>query len=115
MDLFARIAVTDLPRAIAWGDALFGAVESFAPNDVEHVWTLEAHLHVYAELLPEHAGHSSVTLFVDDYGAFLAGAESRGLAPSSVEVYENGVRKALFHDPDGNEVGIGGAPPGAED
>ncbi|TWS23623.1 VOC family protein [Tsukamurella sputi] len=110
MDLFARLAVTDLRRAIAWGDKLFGEVESFAPNDTEHVWTLGEHLHVYAELLPRHAGHCAVTLFLDDVESFLAAAADRGLLPDSEEVYENGVRKAIFLDPDGNEVGIGGAP-----
>ncbi|BDD83777.1 hypothetical protein TPB0596_35400 [Tsukamurella pulmonis] len=113
MDLFARLAVTDLPRAIAWGDILFGDVKAFAPNDVEHVWTLGEHVHVYAELLPQHAGHSSVTLFLDDYSAFLTAAGERGLLPDSEEVYDNGVRKAIFRDPDGNEVGIGGAPSSA--
>ncbi|QRY86770.1 VOC family protein [Tsukamurella tyrosinosolvens] len=110
MDLFARLAVTDLPRAIAWGDQLFGDVESFAPNDVEHVWTLGERVHVYVELLPEHAGHSAVTLFLDGFGDFLAAAAARGLRPQSEEVYDNGVRKANFVDPDGNEVGIGGGP-----
>ncbi|WP_205124192.1 MULTISPECIES: VOC family protein [Tsukamurella] len=110
MDLFARLAVTDLPRAIAWGDRLFGDVESFAPNDVEHVWTLGEHVHVYAELLPEHAGHSAVTLFLADADGFLTAAADRGLLPDSQEVYENGVLKATFLDPDGNEVGIGGGP-----
>lgn len=110
MDLFARLAVTDLHRAIAWGDKLFGEVESFAPNDVEHVWTLGEHVHVYVELLPKHAGHSAVTLFLDGFESFLAAAADRGLLPDSEEVYDNGVRKAIFLDPDGNEVGIGSGP-----
>ncbi|CAM3805069.1 MULTISPECIES: VOC family protein [Tsukamurella] len=110
MDLFARIAVSRLPEAIAWGDALFGPVEAFAPNDTEHVWTLAEHCHVYVELLPQHAGHSSVTLFVDDLDAFLAAAAERGLHPDTQEDYDNGVRKTIFLDPDGNEIGVGGAP-----
>lgn len=110
MDLFARLAVTDLPRAIAWGEGLFGPVETFAPNDTEHVWTLQEHCHVYAEVLPRHAGHAAVTVFVDDYTGFLAAAAERGVRPEAEEVYENGVRKAIFVDPDGNEVGVGGAP-----
>jgi hypothetical protein len=28
------------------------------------------------------------------------------------ETYENGVRKMTYRDPDGNEVGLGGAPLG---
>ncbi|WP_165313047.1 hypothetical protein [Rothia halotolerans] len=34
-ELFSRLAVSDLPRVVAWGDRLFGDVEAFAPNDVE--------------------------------------------------------------------------------
>ncbi|ADG79686.1 VOC domain-containing protein OS=Tsukamurella paurometabola (strain ATCC 8368 / DSM / CCUG 35730/ CIP 100753 / JCM 10117 / KCTC 9821 / NBRC 16120 / NCIMB 702349 / NCTC 13040) OX=521096 GN=Tpau_3095 PE=4 SV=1 [Tsukamurella paurometabola] len=110
MDLFARIAVSNLSESIAWGDKLFGPVETFAPNDTEHVWTLAEHCHVYAEVLPVHAGHSSVALFVDDLDGFLAAAADRGLRPDSQEVYDNGVRKTIFRDPDGNEFGVGGGP-----
>jgi hypothetical protein len=33
----------------------------------------------------------------------------RGLAPVERETYSNGVRKAAYRDPDGNEFGFGGA------
>ncbi|WP_345418422.1 VOC family protein [Pseudonocardia xishanensis] len=69
MDLFAGVAVSDLSRAVAWYDTLFGEVETFEPNDVERVWTLGEHRHVYIELLPAHAGHAKVTLFVGDSGS----------------------------------------------
>ena len=110
MDLFACVAVSDLPRAVGRFDRLFGEVESFEPNDDERVWTLAEHRHVYVELLPEHAGHAKLTLFVDDYNGFVAAVAGRGLYPDTVEIYDNGVRKACFRDPDGNEIGIGGAP-----
>jgi hypothetical protein len=34
----------------------------------------------------------------------------RGLEPDERETYSNGVRKALYRDPEGNELGFGGAP-----
>jgi hypothetical protein len=34
----------------------------------------------------------------------------RGLEPTKRETYSNGVRKATYVDPDGNEIGYGGAP-----
>jgi hypothetical protein len=34
----------------------------------------------------------------------------RGLEPVKRETYENGVRKATYHDPDGNQFEFGGAP-----
>ena len=108
LDLFAGVAVSDLRRAVAWYDSLFGDVETFEPNDVEHVWTLAEHRHVYVEVDPEHAGHAKATLFVDDLDRFLTAAADRGIRPAREETYDNGVRKALFSDPDGNEIGIGG-------
>ena len=108
-ELFAGIAVSDLPRAVAWYDRLLGDVETFEPNDTERVWTLADKRHVYVELLPDRAGRAMVTLFVEDLDAFLRAAASRGLEPSSQETYDNGVRKAVYRDPDGNEIGVGGA------
>jgi len=110
VELFAAVAVSDLPRAIAWFERLLGDVESFDPNDTERVWTLAAGRHVYAELEPEHAGRSRVTLFVADLDGFVAAAAERGAHPHSHETYGNGVRKVLYRDPDGNEVGVGGGP-----
>jgi catechol 2,3-dioxygenase-like lactoylglutathione lyase family enzyme len=110
VEVFAGVAVSDLPRAVSWFDRLLGDVESFEPNDTERVWTLGEHGHVYAELLPEHAGHSMVTLFVSDFDAFTAAAAERGIEPELRETYGNGVRKAIYRDPDGNEVGVGGPP-----
>lgn len=68
--------------------------------------------YVYVELQPEHAGHAQVTLFVDDFDAFIEARALRGLQPVTRETYDNGVRKATYRDPDGNEVGVGGAPVG---
>ena len=108
IDLFAGVAVSDLPRAIDWFDRFFGEVESFEPNDTERVWTMAEHGHLYVELQPEHAGHAMVTLFVDDFVGFVEAAAQRGIHPATYETYDNGVRKAIFRDPDGNEVGVGG-------
>lgn len=114
MDLFAGIAVRDLARAVDWFDRFFGEffgeVETFAPNDVERVWTIGEHRHVYVVVQPAAAGHSLLTLFVDDLDALLRDAASRGITPDLQETYGNGVRKAVFHDPDGNEIGVGGGP-----
>lgn len=115
LDLFAGLAVTDLDRATAWYERLFDGAESFAPNDTERVWTLAERRHVYIEQEPAHAGHGMVTLFVTDLDAFTASAAGHGIRPESRETYENGVRKHLYRDPDGNQVGIGGAPRQAEE
>ena len=51
-----------------------------------------------------------ITLFVDDFDGFVDAVAQRGIQPVTLETYENGVRKAIYRDPDGNEVGVGGAP-----
>ena len=51
-----------------------------------------------------------MTLFADDLDATLAEIAARGLEPAVRETYGNGVRKAIYRDPDGNEIGFGGAP-----
>lgn len=110
LDLFAGVAVSDFARAVDWFERLVGAPATFEAHETERVWTLTEHGHVYVELEPDHAGHSMVTLFVDDLDAFVAAAASRGIEPASRETYGNGVRKTTYRDPDGNEIGIGGAP-----
>jgi hypothetical protein len=50
------------------------------------------------------------TVFVGDFDARISQIAERGLEPAECETYANGVRKATFRDPDGNEIGFGGAP-----
>jgi len=37
-------------------------------------------------------------------------AAVRGVHPETRETYGNGVRKVIYLDPEGNEIGFGGAP-----
>jgi catechol 2,3-dioxygenase-like lactoylglutathione lyase family enzyme len=109
LDLFAGIPVTDLARAKDWYARLLGSSPAFLPNDVEAVWEVAEHRYLYVELLPEHAGHARHTLFVDDLDARVEQMAARGLEPAQRETYDNGVRKITYRDPDGNEIGFGGA------
>jgi predicted enzyme related to lactoylglutathione lyase len=108
--LFAGVAVSDLTAALTWYAKLFGGPPSFLPNDTEAVWELAEHRSVFIELRPDHAGHARHTLFVDDLDATVAAIAERGLEPTKRETYDNGVRKASYHDTDGNEIDFGGAP-----
>ncbi len=110
IDLFAGIPVRDYVVAVAWYERLFGAAPSFLPNDVEAVWEVAEHRYAYIVVRPERAGHAIHTLFVDDFDARMSQLSKRGLEPAECETYDNGVRKATFCDPDGNEIGFGGAP-----
>jgi catechol 2,3-dioxygenase-like lactoylglutathione lyase family enzyme len=110
MDLFAGIPVHDYTAATAWYERLLGAPPSFLPNDTEAVWELADHRYVYIVVRPQHAGHAMLTLFVTDFDARISQIAERGLEPAERETYANGVRRATFRDPDGNEIGFGGDP-----
>ncbi len=110
VDLFAGIPVSDYAAALAWYQQLFGSPPTFLPHDTEAVWELAEHRYAYINQQPEHAGHATLTIFVADFDSRMADIAGRGLEPAKRETYENGVRKAIFIDPDGNEIGFGGAP-----
>jgi predicted enzyme related to lactoylglutathione lyase len=109
VDLFAGIAVRDFATAVAWYQKLFGT-EPYLAHDAEAVFELAEHRSVTVEGLPDRAGHAVHTIFVDDFDDRIAHIAARGLEPVSRETYGNGVRKAIFRDADGNEIGFGGAP-----
>ncbi|WP_026306640.1 VOC family protein [Smaragdicoccus niigatensis] len=110
VDLFAGVPVSDFRVAQTWYEKLLGAPPAFFPNDTEAVFELADHRYLYIEHLPARAGFAMLTLFVEDFDERIATIADRGLQPVSVETYENGVRKAIFRDVDGNEIGFGGAP-----
>lgn len=109
MNLFAGILVSDYQLALTWYERLFGSPPTFIAGD-EAVWELAEHRSVFVEARPEHAGHAVHSIFIDDFDGFVARAADRGLEPDQRETYGNGVRKAIYRDPDGNELGFGGDP-----
>lgn len=108
-ELFAGLPVADFEAALPWYEQLLGE-HSFRPHDTEAVWTIADNRHVYIVEKPEDAGHGLATLFPDDLDTTLGAIAARGLEPSENETYSNGVRKATFIDPDGNEIAFGGGP-----
>jgi catechol 2,3-dioxygenase-like lactoylglutathione lyase family enzyme len=107
--LFAGIRVRDLTAARDWYERLLGE-PSFFPNATEVVWTVADDRSVYIEEDPDRAGGALVTVWVDELDARIAEIGARGLEPAERETYSNGVRKAIYRDADGNEVGFGGPP-----
>jgi catechol 2,3-dioxygenase-like lactoylglutathione lyase family enzyme len=110
IDLYAGIYVRDYAAALAWYRRLLGAEPDFLASDTEAVWELAEHRSLFIEEGAEHAGHALHTVFVDDFDARVAAIARRGIEPVERETYPNGVRKAIFRDPDGNEIGFGGGP-----
>ncbi|TMR08010.1 VOC family protein [Nonomuraea turkmeniaca] len=109
LDMYAGIPVSDYASALGWYERLLGS-PTFVVSDVEAVWELAEHRSIFIEQRPEHAGHAMHTIFVDDLDALVAQIAERGLDPAERETYSNGVRKATYRDPEGNEIGFGGAP-----
>jgi predicted enzyme related to lactoylglutathione lyase len=66
-------------------------------------------VHLYIKEQPERAGYALHTLFVDDLDDRVEAISARGIEPDAEETYGNGVRKVIYRDPDGNEIGFGGA------
>jgi hypothetical protein len=110
VDLFAGICVTDYAAARAWYERLLGSEPSFVAHETECVWELGEHRFVFIEEDATRAGHAVLTLFVEDLEAVVSDIASRGIDPAKRETYSNGVRKATYRDPDGNEIGYGGPP-----
>ncbi|TDC54544.1 VOC family protein [Jiangella ureilytica] len=110
LDLYAVMPVTDFDAATAWYEKLFGAPFTFRAHDTEVVWELAEHRSIAVNQRAEHAGRTHVTIFVDDLDALVEGISARGIEPAARETYGNGVRKITYLDPDGNEIGYGGAP-----
>lgn len=109
LDLFAGMRVSDFAVAKAWYEQLLGSEPAFMPHATEAVWELAEHrfLYIVEEGDPGGGLH---TFFVEDFDSYLAAVAARGIEPAARETYSNGVRKATYRDPDGNEVGVGGAP-----
>ena len=110
VDLFAGVCVADYAAGRVWYERLLGSEPSFVAHETECVWELEDHRFLFVVEDAERAGHSVVTIFVDDFDALVYQIGVRGIEPAKRETYSNGVRKATYRDPDGNEIGYGGGP-----
>jgi catechol 2,3-dioxygenase-like lactoylglutathione lyase family enzyme len=112
LDLFAGIRVREYDAAKSWYERLLGREPAFSPHATEAVWELAEHRYLYILEDRDTPGAGMITIFVDDLDALVAEISSRGLEPAEQETYANGVRKTIYRDADGNEIGFGGAPIG---
>lgn len=112
--IFAGIPVRDYGTALDWYKRLFGAEPSFYPNDIEAVWQLAEDRYVYIIQDSGRAGGAVGMIWVDDPVDEVARISGRGLEPVDIEKHGS-VWKYVFHDADGNELGIGGDVSGSDD
>jgi hypothetical protein len=110
LELFAGICVSDYDAALRWYERLLGSEPSFLPHETEAVWELAEHRYLVVEKDAQRAGYARQTIIVDDLDALVSEIAGRGIEPAERETYSNGVRKAIYRDADGNEVGFGGLP-----
>lgn len=109
-ELFAGVPVRDLQTSIEWYQRLLGMAPSFFPNESEAVWSLAEHRWLYIIVEPERAGRSIHTIICNDLEALIDQISSRGIDFASEERPLEGVRKVMYFDPDGNEIGLGRVP-----
>ncbi len=109
LHLFAGLRVRNFEAARPWYEQLLGE-PTFLPLATEAVWTLAEDRSVYVVEHADGPGNSVVTIFVDDLDARVAAFAARGVEPAERVTLSNGVRKAIYRDPDGNELAFGGAP-----
>ena len=107
--LFAGIRVSDYGTAKAWYERLLGSEPSFIAHATEAVWELAEHRSIFIEEEADGAGQALHTIFVDDLDTLVADIASRGIEPDERITYPGKARKAIYRDPDGNEIGFGGA------
>jgi predicted enzyme related to lactoylglutathione lyase len=111
-ELFGGIPVNDFQVALDWYERLFGAPPTFFPNDTEAVWMIADHRWLYIIVDAKRAGGAVQTIICDNLEALIEEIAARGIRFVREELPAEGVRKVMYYDPDGNEIGLGRLPPG---
>jgi hypothetical protein len=110
MELFGGIPVSNFQVSLDWYQRLLGCPPSFFPNDREAVWALAEHRWIYIIVDPKRAGGTVQTIMCDGLEELIEQISARGIDFSDEEIPGEGVRKVMYYDPDGNEIGLGRVP-----
>ncbi|MDC7810193.1 VOC family protein [Sphingomonas koreensis] len=108
--VFAGIPVRNFEIAVEWYQRFFGCAPTFFPNDREAVWAIADQRWAYIIVEPERAGGTIQTIMCDDLEEAIAEISARGIEFSKEETPDADVRKVMYYDPDGNEIGVGRIP-----
>ena len=109
-EVFAGIPVSNFKASLDWYQRLFGCPPSFFPNDREAVWALAEHRWIYIIVDPKRAGGAIQTIMVDGLEELIEQIAGRGIDFNDEERPAENVRKVMYNDPDGNEIGLGRVP-----
>ncbi|MCR6670403.1 VOC family protein [Devosia ginsengisoli] len=109
-DVFAGIPVSNFQASLDWYQRLFGTKPNFYPNETEAVWAIADHRWIYIIVDTKRAGGTIQTIMCSDLEAVIEQIAGRGLDFGQEEIPAEGVRKVMYYDPDGNEIGLGRIP-----
>jgi glyoxylase I family protein len=102
--VLAVVPVSDLERANAWYEKVFGRPADNNPMPVLVEWQVVPGGWVQVFVDEERAGSGLVNFAVDDLAAHVAQAADAGLQPGGIKDANKGVRLATLTDPDGNLI-----------
>jgi predicted enzyme related to lactoylglutathione lyase len=102
--VLAVVPVSDIDRATAWYEALFGRQADNNPMPVLVEWQVVPGGWVQVFVDPERAGSGLLNFAVDDLAKDIAQVRDRGLAPGEIEEVNKGVQLSTLEDPDGNLI-----------
>jgi predicted enzyme related to lactoylglutathione lyase len=102
--VLAVVPVSDIDKANAWYEALFGRPADNNPMPVLVEWQVVPGGWVQVFVDQERAGSGLVNFAVDDLAKHIAEVRDRGLTPEGIEDVNKGVQLSAIHDPDGNVV-----------
>jgi hypothetical protein len=108
--MFGGVPVSNFKASLDWYQRLFGGPPSFFPNDREAVWALAEHRWIYIIVDAKRAGGAIQTIMVDGLEELIQQISARGIDFVDEERPAENVRKVMYNDPDGNEIGLGRVP-----
>lgn len=107
--VLAVVQVTDIERADAWYEALFGRPADNRPMATLVEWQVTDGGWVQVTADPDRAGSAQLNLAVDDLTAARDELGGRGLTPGEITGVSKGVELSALEDPDGNVITLIGS------
>lgn len=104
--VFAGMPTADYARALAWYEQVLGRPPDVIVKEDEAMWQLAERAWIYVVAAADRAGHTRMTILVDDIEAFVADLTSRGVAPDPIVTEPGLFRRTVLSDPDGNHFAV---------
>jgi glyoxylase I family protein len=107
--VLAVVPVSDIERADAWYEALFGRPADNRPMPSLVEWQVTAGGWVQVTVDNQRAGSGLLNLAVDDLAATRGELAKRGVETGEIQTVNKGVQLSALSDPDGNAVTLIGS------